>query len=682
MRVRFRNSLAGRLVLFGVLPTLLLVGSLVALGLVEKYRSLQGMAERQLSGAARLAAGATEDRLNDVGRTARLVAESVAVGRGGRPEESAAALLRIVDRDPVVSAAWIALEPGVVDLAALPVPARALVHDGRFVPRAGRDAARGERPTVTASPDLLRSDARDRCIEAFRGRGSLEAQVGDPVLRAGRLVVEVACPIVESGELLGVAGAECAAQDIEAGAQSLADEIGASIFAVLPSGTIVAAAGPRSGGRADATSAFVGRAASETPYAPLLVPFLRRADAGSVHVEADPVTHAGTYLAAASTTTGGCKVVLMRPVREVMQPALATVLGSVAVAAAGLVLLASLLIVLAFSVRRRIDRAVRAAERIAQGDLTVRIECDGQRDEAGALLETLAVMAERLNALIARVQVAGRTLDESVIELGKSTSTQKSAATPLGNTTTEVAAAAKQISATGVELARTMESVQANAAATADLAKRGREQLSAVDGSMRELDTATSSVAGKLATINERAVAINAVVTTITKVADQTNLLSVNAAIEAEKTGEQGRGFLVVAREIRRLADQTAASTLDIARLVEEMQSAVSAGVMEMDRFAEKVRRGVEDVNETSRQMGAIIGQVAENTERFRAVTEGMASQSAGAVQISDTTSHIQQSARAAIDGLARLSGAARSIEGAARALHSEVSAFRIVEPG
>jgi methyl-accepting chemotaxis protein WspA len=267
------------------------------------------------------------------------------------------------------------------------------------------------------------------------------------------------------------------------------------------------------------------------------------------------------------------------------------------------------------------------------------------------------------------VQAAGRTLDGSVVELAKSTVTQKHAATPLGQTTAEVAAAAREIGATGTELARTMESVQLNAAATADLAKRGRDQLRAVDGSMRELDAATTSVAGKLATINERAVAITTVVTTISKVADQTNLLSVNAAIEAEKAGEQ-----------RRLADPTAESTLTLARLVEEMQTAVSAGVMEMDRFADKVRRGVDDVNETSRQMGAIIGQVAENTERFRAVSEGMASQSAGAVQISEAASHLQQSARSAIDGLARLSATARSIEGATSALQAEVAAFRLVE--
>ena len=88
----------------------------------------------------------------------------------------------------------------------------------------------------------------------------------------------------------------------------------------------------------------------------------------------------------------------------------------------------------------------------------------------------------------------------------------------------------------------------------------------------------------------QRTASINLAVTTIAKVADQTNLLSINAAIEAEKAGEYGKGFLVVAREIRRLADQTAVASLDIERMVKEMHSSVSAGVMEMDKFAEQVR--------------------------------------------------------------------------------------------
>ena len=124
------------------------------------------------------------------------------------------------------------------------------------------------------------------------------------------------------------------------------------------------------------------------------------------------------------------------------------------------------------------------------------------------------------------------------------------------------------------------------------MASTGQKGLSGMDQTMRQLAESTESIGSKLSVISERAANINLVVTTITKVADQTNLLSINAAIEAEKAGEYGLGFLVVAREIRRLADQTAVATLDIERMVKEMQYSVSAGVMEMDKFSEQVRTG------------------------------------------------------------------------------------------
>ena len=104
------------------------------------------------------------------------------------------------------------------------------------------------------------------------------------------------------------------------------------------------------------------------------------------------------------------------------------------------------------------------------------------------------------------------------------------------------------------------------------------------------------TINSRLAVLSDKAGNINTVVTTITKVADQTNLLSLNAAIEAEKAGEYGRGFAVVATEIRRLADQTAGATYEVAQIVKEMQTAVSASVMGMDKFSEEVRRGMLDV--------------------------------------------------------------------------------------
>src|SRR6202030_4369146 len=133
-----------------------------------------------------------------------------------------------------------------------------------------------------------------------------------------------------------------------------------------------------------------------------------------------------------------------------------------------------------------------------------------------------------------------------------------------------------------------------------------------------------------------KATNIGMVVTTITKVADQTNLLSLNAAIKAEKAGDYGRGFGVVATEIRRLADQTAVATGDVEQMVKEMQSAVAAGVMGMDKFSEEVRKGGEVVEQVGEELTQIIHHVQALTPSFETVSEGMQSQSQGAQQISD----------------------------------------------
>ena len=105
---------------------------------------------------------------------------------------------------------------------------------------------------------------------------------------------------------------------------------------------------------------------------------------------------------------------------------------------------------------------------------------------------------------------------------------------------------------------------------------------------------------------------------TITKVADQTSLLSLNAAIEAEKAGEYGAGFAVVAREIRRLANQTAVATLEIEQIVKDMQSAVSIGVMEMDKFNKSVGDSADRVSKIGDQVAKVIQQVQSLPPRWK----------------------------------------------------------------
>jgi methyl-accepting chemotaxis protein WspA len=199
--------------------------------------------------------------------------------------------------------------------------------------------------------------------------------------------------------------------------------------------------------------------------------------------------------------------------------------------------------------------------------------------------------------------------------------------------------------------------------------------------SMQTLSDATGSINGKLAVISERARAITSVVTAITKVADQTNLLSINAAIEAEKAGEYGLGFLVVAREIRRLADQTAVATLDIERMVGEMQQSVSAGVMEMDKFSDQVRRGVDEVGRLRLQLTEIIAAVQSLNGRFDQVTQGMNAQALGAEQIREVMIKLNEGARQTIQALGEFHRATAQLRESVGGLKEDISWFTVT-PG
>ncbi|MCY2945527.1 MAG: methyl-accepting chemotaxis protein [Planctomycetota bacterium] len=272
--------------------------------------------------------------------------------------------------------------------------------------------------------------------------------------------------------------------------------------------------------------------------------------------------------------------------------------------------------------------------------------------------------------LVGQVKMSAIRINATTAEIASAAAEQDATVQTFNSSFNEIAAAVKQISATSKELARTIEAVGHQGRETARLARDGRENLGSMESSMASLSEATGSISTKLGTIREKAGAINVVVTTITKVADQTNLLSINAAIEAEKAGEAGRGFLVVAREIRRLADQTAVATLDIEQMVRHMQQAVSSGVMEMDKFSEQVRGGMKQVSTISQQLGQIMVQVQGQEGQFKQVEEGVTQQAEGAQQIDTAISQLGT-------GMRQVSTTSNEFSSAATHLHDSIQGMQ-----
>jgi methyl-accepting chemotaxis protein WspA len=310
------------------------------------------------------------------------------------------------------------------------------------------------------------------------------------------------------------------------------------------------------------------------------------------------------------------------------------------------------------------------------GDLTARIVVDGT-DEMGQLAEGINAVVAKIQGIVGKARESSLQLLSIASQIASTARNQEQTVNNLSASTTQVAASVREVSATSKDLSGTMNEVSQSASHAADLATRGRDNTTKMATEMRQLVESTQSVSTKLGLIREKADSINAVVTTITKVADQTNLLSINAAIEAEKAGEYGRGFLVVAREIRRLADQTAVATLDIETMVRQMQDAVSAGVMQMDKFADEVRSGVGQVTKINQMTWEIINEVQSLSGRFQLVNEGMRNQTTGAQQINDAMTQIADATHRSAQSIKEFERATMHLRSSVEGLNEEISQFK-----
>jgi len=347
------------------------------------------------------------------------------------------------------------------------------------------------------------------------------------------------------------------------------------------------------------------------------------------------------------------------------------------------------LLIALFMVRRicnPISKLTDVAQEIAEGDLigaskslaAIDHISPSDRDETGRLLAAFQGMNKNLNALFGQVQRSGTQVASSSTQIAASSKQIQTTISDQATSTNQASVSSKQISATASALADTMNEVATAASETAGLAGSGQAGLKEMEMSMQGVLDGTESVSAKLEEIKESALGIGSIVSTMTRVADQTNLLSLNAAIEAEKAGEYGLGFSVVASEIRRLADQTSVAVLDIEDMVNRMEASVSAGATEMDVFSRKVSSAVDKISKTGKQLDGIMERVRTLPPRFETVNEGMEAQSESAGQISETMNHLNIITQNTLEALREFNLAAEYLREAAQDLQDEVSRFKV----
>ena len=326
-------------------------------------------------------------------------------------------------------------------------------------------------------------------------------------------------------------------------------------------------------------------------------------------------------------------------------------------------------------ITRRVNRALGWAERISRGNFDIDASRYSENgDETGALMVAMEKMSGSLRAGISAIRETGAVLDASSAEIEKASLEYESGIRSFEVSSGAVTSAFSQFSDAGEYLVKAVDSATESASNSYYAATEGKKRMIAMEGVLRSLSESSSAVMRKLSIMREKADTIEATVASITKVADQTNLLSLNASIEAEKAGQQGVGFAVIAQEIGRLAQQTAMSIMDMENVVKDMKVSVNSGMNELDSFSKQVRGSVGELERVMDDIDGIIAATQAISPQMDKLSEGMKNQSSGVIQISDSMSDLYSGVRKAASLLAGLSNARQQLRAAVEKLRHEIA--------
>jgi len=296
-----------------------------------------------------------------------------------------------------------------------------------------------------------------------------------------------------------------------------------------------------------------------------------------------------------------------------------------------------------------IHQIIAIAKGIAGGNLHQHIVADSN-DEVGQLLMSLKLMQARLQTVIGRLTEVSNDVTQDAVMLSSSSTRTLDMMNQQQVETELVATAMNEMSATVSEVARNTEEAALAAVEASDNATNGKTVVNKVRDSISQLVTEVENTADAITDLEDKSDDIQSIMGVIHGIADQTNLLALNAAIEAARAGEQGRGFAVVADEVRTLAGRTQDATEEINKVIEELRGGINRAVHVMNKGRKQAYDAIEQSDEAESSLGAITDSVTKINDMNAQIATAATEQSAVAEEMNRNVVNISQMTVATVD--------------------------------
>ncbi|NMX89796.1 MULTISPECIES: methyl-accepting chemotaxis protein [unclassified Pseudomonas] len=319
---------------------------------------------------------------------------------------------------------------------------------------------------------------------------------------------------------------------------------------------------------------------------------------------------------------------------------------------------------------------VRQAEALGAGDLSARLNVSSQ-DEIGQLARSFNQMGEALSTMVSHIREAAEEVNSRAQALSGLSGGAYEGMEQQSGEITSMAGAVEEFSATSLNIADNMGNTERLAQENAQQTRIGRNSMQEASASLEHIATALNSTATVINTLGQRSQEIGGIVGVITSIADQTNLLALNAAIEAARAGEQGRGFAVVADEVRNLASRTRQATDEISGMIQSIQQETGNAISTMEQGNVLMQEGLSRNADVASALARIDEQSRSAGQQFAAITTATQEQSSTATLLSSNLQSIALANSEQREVVSNLAITARELETLAAGLRHEVDRFR-----